>query len=62
MTFGRDLFGLVFAQPIGSTNDVNQICAGSPIHFGRDFFDLVFAQSNFPRNNHPNQHVPKRTH
>ena len=44
MIVGRDLFDLVFAQPIGP-NKRCQICAGSPMTFGRDVFDLVFAQS-----------------
>ena len=43
MTFGRDLFDLVFAQPIGP-NKRCQICAGSPMTFCRDVFELVFAQ------------------
>ena len=61
MTVGRDLFDLVFAQPVGPTKRF-QICAGSPLTVGRDVFDLVFAQPIGPRNNHLNQNVPERNY
>ena len=43
MTFGRESFELVFAQPIGP-NKRWQICARNRMTFGRDVFDLICAQ------------------